>query len=60
MDFLIVAFVIFLLVRWFNRLKARLEPPAPAPATRSCPYCVSAIPVRATLCPFCTSDLRAA
>lgn len=53
-DFLIVAFVIFLLVRQVNRWKT----PPPAPATKDCPYCCSAIPVKAMRCPNCTSELR--
>jgi large conductance mechanosensitive channel len=55
-DFLIVAFVVFLLVRQVNRWKE----PAPAPSTKDCPYCCSAIPIKATRCPDCTSELRAA
>jgi large conductance mechanosensitive channel len=58
-DFLIVAFVIFLLVKQINRLKK--EPPAPpAPATKECPFCLSTIPLKATRCPNCTSEVRAA
>jgi large conductance mechanosensitive channel len=56
-DFLIVAFVIFLIVRMINRWDK--PEPAPAPATKDCPYCFSAIPVKATRCPNCTSELRA-
>ena len=56
-DFLIVTFMIFLLVRQVNRWKT--PAPAPAPATMDCPYCFSAIPVKATRCPDCTSELRA-
>jgi large conductance mechanosensitive channel len=56
-DFLIVAFVIFLLVRQVNRWKT--PPPAPVPVTKDCPYCYSAIPIKATRCPNCTSELRA-
>ncbi len=56
-DFLIVAFVIFLVVRQVNRWKKPV--PAAAPATKECPYCFSAIPIRATRCPNCTSELRA-
>ena len=56
-DFLIVAFFIFLLVRQVNRLKG--PPPAAAPATKDCPYCSLAIPIKATRCPHCTSELRA-
>jgi large conductance mechanosensitive channel len=55
-SFLIVAFAVFLLVRSINRLK-REPAPAPAPATKECPHCVSAIPVKATRCPHCTSQL---
>lgn len=56
--FVIVAFAIFLVVRAANRLR----PPeaAAAPNTRDCPYCRMPIPVAATRCPQCTSDLRAA
>jgi large conductance mechanosensitive channel len=56
-EFLIVAFVIFLMVRQINRLKG----PAPsAPAQTDCPRCLSKIPAAATRCPFCTSDLAPA
>jgi len=58
-DFLIVAFVIFFLVKQINRLK-RKEAPAAAPTTRDCPRCLSAVPLRATRCAFCTSDLQPA
>ncbi len=54
MDFVIVAFVIFLVVRQINRWKG----PAPAPATKDCPYCFTAIPLPATRCPNCTSEIR--
>ncbi len=57
-DFLIVAFVIFLLVRQMNRLKK--EPQPAPPSTKECGYCLSAIPIKATRCPHCTSDLRSA
>ena len=56
-DFVVVAFVIFLAVRQLNRFKA--PPPAP-PATRSCPRCLSVIPLAATRCAHCTSDLTPA
>jgi large conductance mechanosensitive channel len=55
LDFLIVAFVIFLMVRWINRLKS--EPPPPTPAAKECPFCISSIPLKATRCPSCTSQL---
>src|SRR5579872_6285354 len=55
-EFLIVAFVIFLIVKQVNRFK-RPEEPAPAPATKECPFCCTAIPVGAKRCPACTSTL---
>jgi large conductance mechanosensitive channel len=58
LDFLIVAFVIFLMVRQINRLKR--EAPAAAPTTRECPYCKTQIAIGATRCPACTSEVRAA
>jgi len=54
-DFVIVAFVIFLLIKQINRLKK--PAPVAAPSTKDCPYCLSAIPVRATRCAHCTSQL---
>lgn len=59
-DFIIVAFAIFLLVRFINRLRRQLEGAPEAPATRECPFCLSMIPIRATRCPHCTSALQAA
>jgi large conductance mechanosensitive channel len=56
-DFLIVAFVIFMLVRQVNRWN-KPEPVA-APTTKDCPFCATAIPLKATRCPNCTSELRA-
>jgi large conductance mechanosensitive channel len=53
-DFLIVAFAIFLLIRQVNRFQRPVEAP---PATRDCPYCVTAIPIKAVKCPHCTSAL---
>ena len=57
LDFVIVAFVIFVLVKQINRLKR--ESPA-APTTKDCPYCLSSIPIKATRCAHCTSDVKAA
>jgi large conductance mechanosensitive channel len=56
-NFLIIAFAIFLLVRQINRLMTKPAPPA-APTTRECPYCASTIALKATRCPQCTSELR--
>ena len=58
-DFLIVGFAIFLIVRQVNRLKREAPAPAPAPATRECPFCLTGIPVKATRCPHCTSTVTA-
>lgn len=59
-DFVIVAFVIFLLIRQVNRMTQKpAAPPAP-PTTRDCPYCLSKIPIKAARCASCTSDVRAA
>ncbi len=57
-DFLIVAAVIFLIVRVANRLQR--PKPAAAPTTKECPYCATTIALKATRCPNCTSELRAA
>jgi large conductance mechanosensitive channel len=59
-DFVIVAFVIFLLIRQVNRLKKKEEPAPAAPTTKDCPYCLSAIPIKASRCPHCTSEVKAA
>jgi large conductance mechanosensitive channel len=54
-DFIIIAFVIFLFVKQVNRLKK--PEPAAAPTTKDCPYCLSAIPVKATKCAHCASTV---
>ena len=59
-NFLIVAFAVFLLVRQVNRLMPKPAPAAAPPATRDCPYCLSAIPVKATKCGHCTSSIQPA
>src|SRR5258705_13796243 len=56
-NFVIVAFAVFVVIRQANRLKG--PPPAPAAPPRECPYCATAIPVSARRCPHCTSDLTA-
>ena len=57
LDFIIVAFVIFLLIRQVNRLKREPEAPPAEPTTKECPYCLSTIPIKATRCPHCTSEI---
>jgi large conductance mechanosensitive channel len=56
-NFLIVAFAVFLLVKQVNRWRPT-PAPAPPPSTRECPYCLSSVPMKATRCPACTSELR--
>ncbi len=57
-DFIIVALVIFLVVKAVNRMR-RPEPDEapPVPTTQECPYCLSVIPIKASRCAFCTSEL---
>ncbi|MDI6868961.1 MAG: large conductance mechanosensitive channel protein MscL [Coprothermobacterota bacterium] len=55
LNFLVVSFVLFLIIRQINRFRRKKE--APAPATKECPYCLSQIPSKATRCPHCTSQL---
>jgi large conductance mechanosensitive channel len=59
-NFVIVAFAVFMLIRMVNKAKSQVEAPAPAAAatTKACPYCLSAIPVKATKCAFCTAEVR--
>ncbi len=56
-DFVIVAFVIFLIIRAVNKWTVK-PAPAAAPTTRECPFCATTIPVKATRCPACTSQLK--
>jgi large conductance mechanosensitive channel len=56
-DFLVIAFVIFLIVKTANSMKKE-SPAAPAePTTKECPHCFTTIPIKATRCPNCTSQL---
>jgi len=56
-NFIIVAFAVFILVKNINRFHRKEE--AAAPAKKDCPFCLSSIPIKATRCPFCTSELKA-
>ncbi len=56
-SFIIVAFAVFMLITSINRLRREKEAPAAAPTTKDCPRCFSAIPLKATRCPHCTSDV---
>jgi large conductance mechanosensitive channel len=56
-SFLIIAFAVFLIIRNINKLrKQEAEPPA-EPTTKDCPHCLSFVPIKATRCAFCTSEL---
>ena len=58
-DFVIQAFVIFMMIQFIQRLKQRTLPPAPvAPTTKTCPFCCSTIAIKAVRCPQCTSELK--
>jgi len=60
-NFLIVAFAVFILVRQVNHWTAKFAPTQdqapPSPEAKDCPYCLSSIPLKATRCPHCTSQL---
>jgi large conductance mechanosensitive channel len=57
-SFVIVALAVFLLIRSINRLQREEEEAPPAePTTKECPYCLSSIPIKASRCPQCTSEL---
>ena len=57
-SFVIVAFCVFLLIRTMNRLKREDVAPPAEPTTRDCPFCYSAIPLKASRCPNCTSEVK--
>jgi large conductance mechanosensitive channel len=56
-DFIIIAFIVFLMVRGMNRLYRKEPEKSPTPTTKECPRCFTAIPLKATRCPNCTSEL---
>jgi len=57
-SFIIVAFAVFLLIRTVNKLRRQEATPPPVPTTKECAYCLSTIPIKATRCPHCTSELK--
>jgi large conductance mechanosensitive channel len=59
-SFLIVAFAVFVLIRNMNRMKRKEEEAPAAPTTKDCPYCYSVIPIKASRCPHCTSEVGTA
>ena len=56
-NFLIVAFVLFMVVKGMNRMKREAPAPAPAPTEKECPQCATSIPIKAKRCPHCTSNI---
>jgi large conductance mechanosensitive channel len=61
LDFVIVAFVIFIAIKQMSRFRRQEQPPPPAErTTKDCPRCYSTIPIKATRCPNCTSELKLA
>ncbi|GAB4225127.1 MAG: large conductance mechanosensitive channel protein MscL [Kiloniellaceae bacterium] len=59
-DFLIIAFAIFMVVKAINSMKRKEEAAPPPPTEKACPFCATNIPIKATRCPHCTSQLEAA
>jgi len=59
-NFLIIAIALFFVIRGINNLKRKEEAPPAVPTTKECPLCLSTIPIKATRCGHCTSDLKAA
>lgn len=58
LDFIIVALAVFLMIRQLNRMKRAPEAAPAAPESKECPFCLSTIPLKATRCPHCTSELK--
>jgi large conductance mechanosensitive channel len=56
-NFLIIAFVLFMVVKAMNRMKREAPAPAPAPTEKECPQCATSIPIKAKRCPHCTSTI---
>ena len=56
-SFILVAWAVFILIRGINRMKRKEEAPPAEPTTKDCPHCFSVIPIKATRCPQCTSEL---
>ncbi|MCU0243284.1 MAG: large-conductance mechanosensitive channel protein MscL [Acidobacteria bacterium] len=57
-SFLIVAFCLFLIIRSMNRLKKKEAPAPAAPTAKDCPFCATAVPIKAVRCPHCTSEIK--
>lgn len=59
-SFIIIAFAVFLVIKGINRMKREQETPAGEPTTKECSFCFTTIPIQATRCPHCTSQLQTA
>ena len=59
-QFLIISFAVFVLIKGINALHTKKDEPAPEPTTKKCPYCMTEIDIKATRCPHCTSELTEA
>jgi large conductance mechanosensitive channel len=59
-SFLIIAFAVFFVIKGINKMKAQEEAPPPEPTTKDCQFCFTSIPIKATRCPSCTSELKPA
>jgi large conductance mechanosensitive channel len=57
-NFIIVAIVLFFIIRLFNKVRRKQEAPPAEPDTKECPYCLSTVKIKATRCPNCTSELK--
>jgi len=57
LDFVIIAFAIFIVIKQLNKLKKKEPVPVAEPTTKECPHCFSVIPIKALRCPYCTSEL---
>ncbi len=58
--FIIIAFAVFLVIKGINRLNREKQAPSPEPTTKECPFCFTTIPIQASRCPRCTSQLAPA
>ena len=56
-SFIIIAFAVFLVIKGINRMKREEEAPPAEPTTKDCPFCFTSIPIQASRCPNCTSQL---
>jgi large conductance mechanosensitive channel len=58
LEFIVVALAIFIMIKWINTLRRKPVPAPAVPTTKDCPFCFTAIPIKAVRCPHCTSELK--